>query len=144
MDCYISNKIGRTVVLKLEEGDMVLESIKALCEKENIKNAVVVSGIGTLSQARVHRISNMECPPAQLVDKIDNTPLELASLDGFIANGDLHIHCVLGAPGKTWAGHLMEGCRTEFFGEIIMQELLGINLERHPNEKGTPHLFTKS
>lgn len=144
MEHFISNKIGRTIVLKLEEGDMVLESIKVLCEKENIKNAAVLSGTGTLSQARVHRISSLECPPAQMVDTIDNTPLELASLDGFIADGDLHIHCVLGAPGKVWAGHLMNECRIEFFGEIVIQELLGINLERHPNEKGAPHLFAKA
>ena len=144
MEHFISNKIGRTVVLKLEEGDMVLESIDKLCKKENIKNAVIVSGTGTLSQARVHRISSLECPPAQAVDTIDNTPLELASLDGFIADGNLHIHCVLGSPDHVWAGHLMKECRTEFFGEIVIQELLGINLERHANEKGAPHLFAKS
>lgn len=143
MNCFVSDKVGRTFVLKLEEGDMVLESIEALCRKEEIKNAVVVSGTGTLSQARVHRISDLNCPPAQLVDVIDNTPLELASLDGFIADYDLHIHCVLGAPGKVWAGHLMEECRVEFFGEIVIQELLGIDLERHPNSKGAPHLFEK-
>ena len=85
MDYFVANKIGRTVVLKLEEGDMVLESIKALCDKEHIQNAVVISGTGTFSQARVHRISDLNCPPAHLVDTIDDTPLELASLDGFIA-----------------------------------------------------------
>lgn len=54
---------------------MVLESIDELCKKENIKNAVIVSGTGTLSQERVHRISSLDCPPAQAVDTIDNTPL---------------------------------------------------------------------
>lgn len=143
MDYFVSNKVGRVIVLKLEEGDMVLESIKDLCDKEHIQNAVIISGTGTLSQARVHRISDLNCPPAQMVDVIDDTPIELASLDGFVADSNLHIHCVLGAPGKVWAGHLMEECRIEFFGEIVIQELLGINLERHPNERGALHLYSK-
>ncbi|MBP2649916.1 MAG: hypothetical protein H6Q74_741 [Firmicutes bacterium] len=143
MDYFISNRLGRTIILKLHEGDLVLESIKTLCEKEKIKTAVVTSGIGTLDQGRVHRISTIGNPPVQVTDTMDQTPLEVASISGIIANGDLHIHTVFGAPGQTWAGHLMEQCRTLFFGEIVIQELLGVDLERRKNEKGAPELFTK-
>lgn len=144
MDYYIFDKIGRTLVVKLEEGDMALESIASVCKEAGIKNAVIESGIGTFDQAYIHRITSLDNPPSMISETIEETPLELASLSGIVANGDLHIHCVFGAPGKqTWAGHLEPKCRTIFFGEIVIQELLGNDLIRRRCEKGALHLYPK-
>ena len=48
MKYFSTEEIGRVFVLRLDQGDMVLESINQLIADEGIKDAVVVSGIGTL------------------------------------------------------------------------------------------------
>lgn len=63
-------------------------------------------------------------------------PLELASLDGTIVNGELHLHGVIGNGNKTWAGHLLNGCRILYLGEVVIQELLCEPLIRIPDEDG--------
>ena len=42
---------------RLNQGDMLLESIKELIAKEGIKDAVVISAIGTLDMCVLHMVT---------------------------------------------------------------------------------------
>jgi predicted DNA-binding protein with PD1-like motif len=37
---------------------------------------------------------------------------------------------------KTWAEHILDGCRILYLGEIVVQELLGNQLKRKPDKDG--------
>ena len=56
MKYFSTEEIGRVFVLRLDQGDMVLESINQLIADEGIKDAVVVSGIGTLDKCTLHMV----------------------------------------------------------------------------------------
>jgi predicted DNA-binding protein with PD1-like motif len=132
---YSTEKIGRTFVLGLDSGDYVLESIKELLKKEKIKDAVVVSAIGTIDQYRAHYVTTTGFPPQNRFEHWKDRPLELASINGIIANGEPHLHVVVSDHEKAYAGHLEDGCRTLYLVELVIIELKGLNLRRERNDK---------
>ena len=135
MKYYTTRKIGRIFVLSLEPGDYVLESIKELAKKEKVKDAVVVSAVGTLDQYRIHYVLTTGFPPQNRFEHWKDKPLELASVNGVIADGEPHLHVVVSDSEKAYAGHLEEGCRTLYLAEIVIIELGGLNLKRERNQK---------
>lgn len=143
MDCFISERRGRTFILKLEQGEYLLESINALIKEKNIANAVIVSGIATFDRSVLHMISTTDYPIQTYIDRRTDVPLEVVSIDGFIADGDPHIHCTISDRHCAYAGHVLEGCRILYLGEIVLEEILDLDIERRLNEKGARHLYKK-
>lgn len=69
--------------------------------------------------------------------------MELASIDGIIADGVPHLHTVVSDHEKAYAGHLEPGCRVLYLAEIVIMELEGDALTRIKNEKGINELHAK-
>ncbi|MCD8363378.1 MAG: DNA-binding protein [Lachnospiraceae bacterium] len=143
MESFVSNQTGRTFVVKLVQGEDLLGSIEALIAEQKIKNAVIVSGIATFDRSCLHMISATDYPIQVYVDKKTDVPLEVVSVDGFICDGEPHIHCTISDRNQAYAGHLLHGCRILYLGELVIQELLGLNITRHPNELGANHIYAK-
>jgi len=135
MEYFSTEKIGRVFILRLDPDDYLLESIVDLVSEENVKDAVVVSGIGTLDQYRVHLVMTTGFPPENRFEHWRDKPLELASISGVIANGEPHLHVVVSNSEKAYAGHLEKGCRVLYLAEIVIIELKSMNLNRVPNAK---------
>ena len=135
MKYYSTEKIGRIFTISLATGDYVLESIKEVVKKENIKDAVVVSAIGTLDQYRAHYVTTTGFPAQNRFEHWKDKPIELANINGIIANGEPHLHVVVSDSEKAYAGHLEEGCRTLYLAEIVIIELKDLNLRRERNQK---------
>ncbi|MFY9175989.1 MAG: PPC domain-containing DNA-binding protein [Caldicoprobacterales bacterium] len=143
MKVFTQDKVGRIFILRLDQGDFVLESINELIERENIKNGVVVSAIGTLDYCTLHMVMTTGYPPVEHFEKWEDKPLELASIDGIIADGVPHLHTVVSDHEKAYAGHLEPGCRVLYLAEIVIMELEGDALTRIKNEKGINELHAK-
>ena len=135
MKYYSTEKMGRIFALSLDTGDYVLESVKELIKKEDIKDAVVVSAVGTLDQYKIHYVSTTGFPPQNRFEQWKDKPLELANVNGVIANSEPHLHVVVSDHEKAYAGHLEEGCRTLYLAELVIIELKGLNLSRKRNQK---------
>ena len=143
MEHYTSDRVGRTFVVKLIQGEDLLESIESLIKEENIENAVVVSGIATFDRSRLHMISTTGYPIDTYIDEKTDVPLEVVSVDGFICDGEPHIHCTVSDRNQAYAGHVLKGCRILYLGELVIQELLGMQIHRHLNELGANHIYRK-
>ena len=135
MKYFISPKVGRTFILRMERGDYLRESLVELARNENIENAVILSGIATFDEVKIQMSTTYGFPMGYHFEHLKE-PLELASLDGTIIHSEPHIHGVIGSATKTWAGHLSDGCRILYLGEIVVQELLGNKLERKADKDG--------
>ena len=59
MKYFIEEGNGKKVIIRLDSGDMLLESIEQVIAEANIKDGVVVSGIGTLSDTRIHMVTTV-------------------------------------------------------------------------------------
>jgi len=135
MKHFISAQVGRTFIIRMERGDYLRESLIEIAKKENIKNAVIVSGIATFDEANFQMSTTYGFPIEYHVEQLKE-PLELASLDGTIIDSEPHLHGVISNDKKTWAGHILNGCRILYLGEIVIQELLGNQLKRKPDKDG--------
>ena len=135
----IYKTFGDTVAIRLEKGEEVLESIKEVCEKENI-TAGTIQALGACDHAVVG-VYNVE-EKKSYANTFDEA-LEITNLTGNISvkNGEvyLHIHATLGnEEGKCFGGHLNEAkisATCEIFihkinGYIgrIYDENIGLNL----------------
>lgn len=50
MQTFISNQVGRTFILKLEQGEDLIEGIESLIATHDVANAVILTGIATLDR----------------------------------------------------------------------------------------------
>jgi hypothetical protein len=110
--------------------------------EENISNGVVVSGIATFDVANFQMTTTTGYPIGYHVEHLEE-PLELVSLNGTIINGEPHIHGVISNASETWAGHILDGCRILYLGEMVIQEIKSPELIRKPNEDGALLIFEK-
>jgi hypothetical protein len=125
----------KSYVLQLDQGDLLLESIQALIDQEHITTGAVIAGAGTLDQSTLHMITTTTYPPDLFFEKRDNEPIELAAVQGVIADGIPHLHAVLANTKQAFAGHLEDGCRVLYLGEVIVVSFPGLSLTRVFNEK---------
>lgn len=116
---------GETIVLRLEKGEEVIESIKKLCEKEDIK-AGSISGLGASNQVVVGLFKVDE---KKYYSNTFEEDFEITNLTGNISrmNGEvyLHIHGTFAnAEGKCIGGHLNKAVISAT-SEIIINKING-------------------
>lgn len=132
-------RFNDTYMLRIDKGEEVIQSLTALCEKEDIRLAEV-SAIGAADYAAVG-VYDLETG----IYHREELPffMEIASLAGSVTrmNGKpyIHLHTTLAdQQNKTHAGHVIElrvGATCEMFvrvlpGEVIRKkdEAVGLNL----------------
>ncbi|MEM1569517.1 MAG: DNA-binding protein [Candidatus Bathyarchaeia archaeon] len=135
MEYFSTDKLGRVFIVRLDPGDYVLESITELAVREKIKDAIVISAVGTLDECTLHMVTTTGYPPKEYFRRWENEPLELVSVAGVIADGKPHLHAVVSDSEKAYAGHLEEGCRTLYLAEIAILEVKDLDLTRVRDER---------
>lgn len=144
MKTYITEKIGRTVIINLKKDELFLESVEEEIKRLNLRNGVLVSGIGALKKARLHRITTLENLPTNEYITVEN-PIELSSVQGMIIDGEPHFHLtVADEPGKSYAGHMEHGCTIQYLSEIVILELPELELQRKPDQFGIYYIEEKN
>jgi predicted DNA-binding protein with PD1-like motif len=131
MQCFASKGQGRTYLVVLDKGELLLEGIQEAVRKEGIKSAVITGGIGSLTNCNSHVITVTGLPPKD--ERIAaKGAIELASVQGSVVDGDPHVHIIAWNwdTKETYVGHLEEGCEVCYRVEISMQALEGVNIER--------------
>lgn len=143
MKCFLNNyETGRTIIVELERGERVIESIRTILGELNIKNAVVESSVGSLQRLVYHRPTGFQ---ESAVDEfIDiREPMEIGCLSGSIIDGEPHFHFVAAGPEQIYSGHLEEESEVLYLLEVILKEIKGLNLERRRTEENVKKLFEK-
>ena len=130
---------GRVIAVRLKPGTDVLVGLREACERNGIKNGVIVSGLGSLATVSI-------CNPTEMPDtkagygygspQILHEPWELLGISGVIChdeNGEinLHVHINISDPeGNAYGGHLAEGTTVLITVDTVIAELDGIEMER--------------
>jgi predicted DNA-binding protein with PD1-like motif len=126
---FTGEGLGKVILINLQRGDMLLESIVDRLQRSGIKNAVILSAIGSLQKAVFHRVTGMEASPVDEFVTIEK-PLELASLQGIVVDSHPHFHMVVSDLEQSYTGHLEEGTTVLYLVEISLAEIKGVELER--------------
>ena len=120
MEVISQSSQTQLMMVGLEPGEMLLESLQKVIESHGVKNGVVVSGIGTLKTCRMHYILHTRFPPEDEIMTLVK-PLELVSVNGLIADGEPHLHITVSCgKDEVYAGHLEPGSEVLYLAEIAM------------------------
>ena len=142
MISFCKQGTGRLVVINLERGDLLLESIRDALDSYGIRDAVITSAIGSLSKVVLHRVTGYEPQPVDEFITLEK-PMELASLQGIVVDGHPHFHMVVSDLEQAYTGHLEEGTTTLYLVEISLLELTNAELKRIPDENNIAKLRAK-
>ena len=136
----LTNQPGtRILTISLRRGEMLLEGIRQAIEESGIRDAVVLSCIGTLSSMVWHRVSTLDAKPVEVYPQVHG-PLELCALQGLVVEGVPHFHIICSDENGTYAGHLEPGCEVLYLAEVVLMELAGTPLRRVTDENGLRQL----
>ena len=139
MFTLINQPGSRIFTVSLRRGEMLLEGVQKAIEENNIRDAVVLSCIGTLSSMTWHRVTTLEARPHEEYPTV-NGPLELCSVQGLVVGGIPHFHIVCSDKDGTYAGHLEPGSEVLYLAEVVLMELTGAPLRRVTDENGLRQL----
>jgi predicted DNA-binding protein with PD1-like motif len=131
-------KISNILVMQLQRGDEIIESIRQACRKYSVKNAVIMSMIGSLSGAKYYdpvMNPNVKCGVSYADPIFLECPVQFLSGHGEIClneDGDvrIHIHAVFAdSKGNAYGGHLAEeGNRALNTINIFIGVIEGVNM----------------
>lgn len=150
MTNVVKGSLKEVIAFRLRPGADVMKSIQEICEREQIKNGIIMSAIGSLNGA-------VYCNPIPKEEiKIGYGygtalrlygPIELVSATGMICHGDdgtvqLHVHCALSDQnGNAYGGHMLEGNHVLITTDVVIGVLDGIDMGRRVDDEiGMPVL----
>ncbi len=131
-DVYaIPAKFDRVVVLRFKFDTDLLAGIEKMVKEQNIRNAVFLSGIGSLRGYHVHSVSNRTFPSKNTFWKDPTAPADILSVNGFVIDGKIHAHMTLSTGDKSFGGHIEAGNPVFTFAIITLGILDGsVDLSR--------------
>jgi uncharacterized protein len=105
----MSGQFERIVVLRFKYQADLLAGIEKMVAEQKIKNAVFLSGIGSVRNYHIHSVSNRTFPSKNVFTKDDSTPADIISINGYVIAGRVHAHMTLADVDKAFGGHIEPG-----------------------------------
>jgi predicted DNA-binding protein with PD1-like motif len=120
-DVYaISGQFERVLVLRFKHQTDLLSGLESMVKKHKIRNAVILSGIGSVRGYRFHVVSNRTFPSKNMYVKNPTAPADLTSMNGYVIDGRVHAHVTLADADKALGGHLEAGTEVFTFAAVTI------------------------
>jgi uncharacterized protein len=104
----------RTIALRLRPGADLKGELLALTARERVRAGWVLACVGSLSQARLRLAGGAEHASWR-------GTFEIVALTGTLSRGGGHLHlAVADHQGRTFGGHLVEGCTVRTTAEVVV------------------------
>lgn len=130
-DAYATTgQFERVVVMRMKFGTDLLAGIQKIVAQEHIRNGVILTGIGSVRGFRTHQVYNRDLPTKNIFTTERETPADLDGVSGYVINGKVHAHMVLGTGDRTIAGHLEPGTEVFTYAIVTVGVLTGVDLSR--------------
>ena len=121
---------GPVVVLRLAYGEDLLGSLNEICRREKIRNGVVLTGFGSLTDISVTGAVGASFPPRRFYNLRKPRGVEILAISGVIADYHVHVHMVLCDKNRAFGGHLELGCKILSLAEIAIMRVDGVKMAR--------------
>ena len=118
---------SRFVALRLDPGEDVLLSLRAAVEEQGIRNAAILSGVGSLDRYHFHVVKTTNMPPGNTFVAGEG-PFDILTVTGLVVDGKVHAHITFSNTELAMGGHLEEGCRVLTFAVVVIAEALDVEL----------------
>jgi predicted DNA-binding protein with PD1-like motif len=120
-------ELKRVVLVRLKYNTDLLLGLQQAVKDEKIKNAVILSGVGSVTSYHVHAVSNTTLP-ATLAYSEHAGPMDLIAVNGYVLGGRIHAHITMTDDKKAFGGHLHEGTKVFTFA-IVTLGILDDNID---------------
>ena len=101
-------------IIRMGPGKDLLDGLNLAVKEKKIKNAVILAGIGSVTDYHFHVVSDKNLPPAEEFPKA-SVPMDIVSVQGYILNGRVHAHISLSDANSMTGGHLEKGTKALTF-----------------------------
>jgi hypothetical protein len=108
--------------VRLNEGEDILLSLRKAVAEYGIGNAVILSGLGSVSSYHFHVVDSFVNPPREVFPKGEQ-PCDIVNINGFVISGRVHAHITMTDSKVAFGGHLEEGCKVLTFTVVTMAEM---------------------
>lgn len=120
-DVYaITGKFDRVVTLRFKFDTDILAGMEKMVKQEKIRNAVILSGAGSVRGYHLHQVSNRTFPSKNMFEKDPTAPADLIGMNGYVIDGKIHAHVTLATPDRAIGGHLEPGTTTFTFAIVTL------------------------
>ncbi len=116
----IESHIDRILILRFRFGTDLLAGLKSTVAKQGIRNAVILSGFGSVRNYQVHQVGNRDLPSKDVYVKDPSAPADIVSMSGMVMNGRVHAHMTLANADKAFGGHLEPDTNVFTFAVIAL------------------------
>jgi predicted DNA-binding protein with PD1-like motif len=127
----LSGQFERVLVLRFKYQADLLAGLERAVKENKIRNAVILSGIGSVRGYHYHVVSNATFPSKNIFVKNPRGPADIVSMNGYVIDGRVHAHLTLADADKAFGGHLEAGTSVFTFAIVTVGVLKdGIDLSR--------------
>lgn len=115
----VTSGFDRIEIIRMKPGTDMLEGLNMFVGEKSINNAVILAGIGSVTDYHYHVVTDRNLPPAQEYPKA-SVAMDLVSVQGYILNGRVHAHIALSDENSVVGGHLEQGTKALTFFIITL------------------------
>ena len=120
-DVYaVTGQFQKVLVLRFKYDADLLAGIQSMVKQNNIKNAVILAGAGSVRGYQVHQVSNRTLPSKNMFVTDPTAPADIISMNGYIINGQIHAHMTMANPEHAFGGHLEPGTNVFTFAIVTL------------------------
>jgi len=114
--------IKNLIFIRLNPGDDLLAALQEGAKKHNIKNAVILCGIGSARSHHFHVVGTRENPPRNDFVRAEKAS-DIAGITGYIIEGRVHAHIIHSDTEIAFGGHLENGVEALTFAILTLAEV---------------------
>jgi predicted DNA-binding protein with PD1-like motif len=131
-DAYaLSTQFDCVLVLRFKYQTDLLADLERMVKEGKIRNAVILSGIGSVKSYHYHTVSNGTFPSKNVFVKNPAGVADIAGMNGYVIDGRVHAHITFADPDKAFGGHLESGTTVFTFAIVTVGVFKdGVDLSR--------------
>ncbi len=120
-------EIRRVMMVRINPGDDILLGLRKAVAEHGIRNAVILTGFGSVRKSHFHVVMSNTLPPDESYPK-SAQPLDVVGIGGCIIDGRVHAHIDYSDERNGFGGHLEEGNLALTFIVIAIGDLGEVNI----------------
>jgi predicted DNA-binding protein with PD1-like motif len=127
----IDTRFDRVTILRFKYQTDLLAGMEKAVKEQHIRNAVILSAIGSVRNYQVHTVSNRTLPSKDTFTLDPTAPADVIGMNGYIMDGRIHAHLTLANPERAFGGHLESGTNVFTFVAVTIGVLAdGVDISR--------------
>ncbi|HEV2527128.1 MAG TPA: PPC domain-containing DNA-binding protein [Thermomicrobiales bacterium] len=120
----VRTDVPQYLAVRLDPEEDVLSALETAVHRHGIRNAAILSGVGSLKRYRVHVVETINMPPGNVFFR-DDGPFDILTVTGLVVNGSVHAHISFSNTDRAMGGHLESGCVVLTFAVVVLAEMTG-------------------